>query len=71
MKPGVLEPGRETLAELRGAAGEELVGMVEMPRVLRISGQQGIDIMRVLGVELPLHDGRGIAGGGREGHAGG
>ena len=55
----LLEALRHPRAHLGRAGGQQLARVLELARVGRIGGEQGVDVAGVVGVELALDDGVG------------
>ena len=62
---GFLKAECEAGAELRVAGGEEGGGVFEQLRVFGVGGEEGVQVVRVVGVELTLNE---VCGGGESVH---
>ena len=56
------EPECKAFAQLRRTAGEKFGGVLELLGVLGICGEEGFDVVRIVGVELALDDDGGRRG---------
>ena len=59
---GFLEARGESFAEFGRAARQEFRGKLELLRILGMRREDGVDIARIVGVELALDDGGRFAG---------